>query len=354
MNINSSQPSIQFGPEIWNLQNQGGISRYFYNLITNLDKLQLNISLAETRENSDSTYLTNLKEHLTKRFNSSDFDIYHATYFNSSNLMESRKRKCLNVLTVYDLISELFPERRSIFSFRESEKSRAIKLADHIICISETTKKDLINYYNLDESQISVTYLATDFSRFLSQNLPLLSYPSSFLLYVGKRGGYKNFASLLQAFAITKFFKRSFILVCFGGGVFTKSETNMLDELGMTQSVFHTTGDDEYLASHYLNAFALIYPSLYEGFGLPPLEAMSLGCPVLTANAGSLPEICQDAAVFFNPTSISDISSKLELLYDSSKLRAAKIDLGFNRSKDFSWLRTATQTAEIYKKLLQK
>ena len=123
---------------------------------------------------------------------------------------------------------------------------------------------------------------------------------------MGNRGGYKNFSTLLQAYGNSPIL-REFELIAFGGHPLLPDEKNQITQLGITDKVRFTSGSDQELAARYRAATAFIFPSTYEGFGLPPLEAMSHGCPVVCSNGGSIPEVVGDAGVYFDPNSAEEL-----------------------------------------------
>lgn len=365
---------------IFQLQQYGGISRYFYELITRLsakEDVDINLfqgfhvnkyGLSEHKHNFESywSYKWKYKKLDTKYMSyifaipnkvlfdniymhSTNFDIYHPTYY-MKGLKQNRKTP--TVITVYDMIHELYPDQ-----FRDSEttikaKNRAISIADTIIAISENTKKDLIKIYNIPESKIKVVYLANSLQSSspltldgLKQNYKL---KRPYLLYVGDRRGYKNFKALLDSY-MNKFSKY-FDLVCFGG---QKIEYDGIKSIPVKikNSIFQLNGSDDLLASLYKHAFCFVYPSFYEGFGIPPLEAMSMGCPVIASNASSIPEVVGDAAILFDPHSKDELVDAIGSLYNESK-RNDIIKRGFEQEKKFSWDKMANETLDIYKSII--
>ena len=358
--------NIFFGPEIWPLQSQGGISRYNAELIKGMSSINQNTFafLPENRNQfidlvpDQSKILTNqtktsdLIETALKKIKKENHNsIYHATYFGNTELKLWQRAGFKTVITVHDLISEKFPEKKILIRPRINLKQKAIRLADHIICISQTTKIDLINYYDIDENKISVVYHGSDLreseSEFIHQ-----AEKGKFLLYVGKRGGYKNFDSFLKAFAKSDQLKNSFKIIAFGGGNFTERELEFLNELGIRNSVLQLSGNDKELIQLYSTAFAFVYPSLYEGFGLPPIEAMQYGCPVLASDRGSIPEICNDAAIYFDPTSIDSMVLVMEESLKEIELLDRKRALGYINAKKYTWQKTTLETADVYINLL--
>ena len=174
-----------------------------------------------------------------------------------------------------------------------------------------------------------------------------------FFLFVGSRKRYKNFSLLLKSYSLDEKIKKNFDVVCFGGGKLIREEINNIKDLEIDVSSIHQIeGSDEVLSSLYSSAEALIYPSKYEGFGLPILEAMSFGCPVLSSNTSSLPEVYGDAALNFSPTSPDELLNCITKIINDNELKDTYIKKGYAREKIFSWKKCAIQTNEIYQKFI--
>ncbi len=174
-----------------------------------------------------------------------------------------------------------------------------------------------------------------------------------YLLYVGRRNGYKNFAATLKAVASRPALQDSFDIVAFGGGPFDPHEKSMIGSLGFDpNSVRQIEGDDQVLGAFYSDATALVYPSLYEGFGLPTLEAMAHNCPVVTSNTSSMPEVVGPAGEYFDPTDIDAQAEAINRAVFDSERREKLISKGKRRLDQFSWLQCATKTCEVYRALL--
>lgn len=255
------------------------------------------------------------------------------------------------IVTVHDMIHELFPESFEANDAARFKKAAAVNRADHVICVSENTKQDLIRLLGVDPAKTSVVH----------HGYELLAAPSGmrrceepYILYVGSRGGYKNFDRLLQAYAASPPIQEKFQLVAFGGGTLTRREQTRIQELGGGRwQVRHFSGGDEVLADLYDSAHVFVYPSLYEGFGIPPLEAMSVGCPVLCSDQSSLPEVVGDAAGFFDPESVDSIVAELTRALFDSAYRQGLIDKGMRRCQKFSWQRCAQETLAVYRGVLE-
>ena len=253
---------------------------------------------------------------------------------------------------IYEKFSYLFSEREKNFSLI---KARAIKQADHIICISHKTKKDLVEILNIEPKKVSVIYLGYSFKLENPVSIHALTndLQHPYILYVGTRGAYKNFDCLLKAYASRSALNKNFKLVCLGAKSFSSDELNKIQELGLSKDqVNYVSGDNQTLAQLYKQASVFVYPSLYEGFGMPPLEAMSFDCPVACSNTGSLPEIVGNAAEFFDPYEVDSIADALEKVLFSSEKAKNLVELGRERIKQFSWETCAKQTSLIYSSLL--
>lgn len=274
-------------------------------------------------------------------------DILHETYYSRSTVAP---KKTAVVVTVHDMIHELFPESFSRWDKTRKEKASAVRRADHVICVSENTRRDLVALLNVDPDKTSVVHHGYEL---LAGPTGLRHFREPFLLYVGGRGGYKNFDLLLQAYARTPRLYENFCLLAFGGGPLTRHEKYRINELSKGRwTVRQVGGDDALLADLYESAVAFVYPSLYEGFGIPPLEAMSLGCPVVCSNTSSIPEVVGGAALQFDPCQVDSIADALEAVSFDGGLRERLRQRGYGRISTFSWSRCAQETLNVYRKLL--
>ena len=172
------------------------------------------------------------------------------------------------------------------------------------------------------------------------------------MLFVGSRHGYKNFENFIKAFSSSEFLRENLRIIFFGGEKPGKYEFDLLNKSNLKKDQIYFFDDKNYNLSYlYSNVLALIYPSLYEGFGIPVLEAMSHGCPVISSFGGALKEIGGEGIPYFDPLSVDDISSKIEHTLNSKKLLENISEYGIKRSKDFSWKKCAQQTLDGYKEL---
>ncbi len=364
---------ITFDHQIFYLQKYGGISRYFSELAREIGlhpnlhvkinaPLSKNYYLKKLRSDSGGTQCSRVVDfrgrgRLQKALAkvnyawSSRADIIHETYYSPVGYGYGRSR----IITVYDMIHELFPSNFSPSDTTSTSKKIAVNRADHIICISHATKNDLIKLMNINPRKISVVHLATSVGARITDksNHSVEMNRKPFFLYVGTRRGYKNFARVCSALSNSRKLKTSFQLVAFGGGDFDRYEKGFLENLNLTGIVKHVDGDDFLLEKFYSEAVALIYPSLYEGFGLPPLEAMNLGCPVICSQTSSIPEVVGDAGLYFDPYSTEDIKSAMEKVATSESTRSNIVAKGFAQRKRFSWEKCAQQTLSVYTDALE-
>lgn len=279
-------------------------------------------------------------------------DIVHETYYSKDAFAPAGARL---VITVYDMISERFPAEFAGSQFTDAKRF-AISRADHVLCISESTRRDLIELFGIRAERTSVVYLGYD--EFVpaaadSGGAPIQEGLRPYLLYVGSRGGYKNFSALLRAFASSTYLRDGFSILCFGGGPLVTEERDLIRELGLSEMhVRQVGGDDAMLGAMYMGAAAFVYPSLYEGFGIPPLEAMSLGCPVICSNATSVPEVVGDAGEYFDPADPEAIRDAVERVLQSKDRRSELVTKGHARRALFSWERCARETLDVYRSIL--
>lgn len=341
--------NIIYDNTIYSLQRYGGVSRYFSELIkrikgyndVNVDIFK-NLDVLPARLSRINEVLLNYKLFRHKG------GLYHPTYYSS---FVKKRKGVKTIVTVYDMIHELYLYKFKRFDSDIDVKKRSILNADHIICISAATRKDLMKIYNIKEEDASVIYLGVS----LDDGGPGTSVFNKprrpYILHVGKRGYYKNFNTLLSAFNALGL-KKDFDLVCFGGERFSEEEIAEFKRFGMDDSVRYAEGDDRLLKDYYKNACIFIYPSLYEGFGFPLLEAMSNDCMVIASNGGSIPEVAGDAAMFFSPDKVDELCSCIKQVVNDSRLKDEYIKRGKERIRLFSWDKTAEETYNLYKKVL--
>lgn len=373
---------IAYDPQIFGAQTYGGISRYFCEIASRIAMMP-GADVSITAPMYINNYISNLPNNIISgfrapnmdcfqrssgknypqlairslgmlmgdlmlRFNSPD--IIHETYFSPYRL---GSRNLPRVTTIHDMIHEKFPKSSSYATKISQYKACAVKRADHVICVSESTKNDVIEILGLEKSKISVIHHGFSLINQSENNANInLNTDKPYLLYVGNRSGHKNFLGLVEAYESCPNIKNNLDLICFGGGFFNDKEINFMRELGFIDGrIRHIAGNDQLLAKLYENATAFIYPSLYEGFGIPPLEAMSHNCPVICSNTSSIPEVVGDAGEYFDPHNRESMLGAIERVVESSDYRKLLISKGRKRLKNFSWDNCALRTFDIYRKL---
>ena len=358
---------VAFDPQIFVLQRHGGVSRYFVELHKSLVQNELINSqiIAPIHFNA---YLRDLPGHngiyipkstdflnfnelirsinfkLSERiFNTQQPDVLHETFYGDRASWQGSYR---TITTIHDLTRE----RLNVDSRKIERKARAVARADGIISVSKNTTTDLFEFYEVPESKVRTIYVGvSDFFRVRNEETKaLVQQEVPFLLFVGHRGGYKNWRALIKAISSSSFLKNNFKLFCFGGNPFSAEEKNLLHELELVNQVHFLQGDDKLLRSIYQNAVCMVYPSLYEGFGSPVIEAMASGCPVFTSNSSALVESGGHAAEYFSPESVDSIIATLEKGLSSENSLNAMAEKGLVHSQNFTWEKTARETLDFY------
>ncbi len=358
---------ISYDHQIFSSQEYGGISRYFVELATRIAQREdCDVTIAapmyfnkylrtSAALNIDGIYIPRipktaglvrvLDELLVSRLlRSNKPDIVHETYYCGRRLAP---KNAAIIVTIHDMIYEKFPGYFPKHDKTSDHKRAAVARADHVICVSENTRRDLIDIFGVDKKKISVVhhgFSSTDMHG-MGGARPI---PEPYILYVGTRSGYKNFDRLLSAYSSSNYLRRTYKLVCFGGGAFSQAEMHKIAALGLSSRVVHKAGDDDALVNAYRGATAFVYPSLYEGFGIPLLEAMASKCAVICSKGSSFPEVCGDAAEYFDAGDVESIRFSLEKVLMSDSLLDLNVMKGTRRVQGFSWERCASETASIY------
>jgi glycosyltransferase involved in cell wall biosynthesis len=291
----------------------------------------------------------------------SDIDIYHVTYTVMPAPRRSRHTKL--VVTIYDLAFARYPETLPEWGslrYLSSCLARQVEEADRIITISESTKRDLMLMLGAPAEKIDVIYPGTDLQAPKPDSAALpqfeaLRLPPRYVLCVGTWEPRKNLPRLLQAWHQLRHKLRErdvYLCLCGGKGWKYEEIERTINDLGLKDSVLSLGYVPRELLPHlYANALMFVYPSLYEGFGLPVLEAMSCGTPVITSRASSLPEAAGDAALLIDPESVEAIASAIEVLLGDEELRAQMTAKGFAHARNFSWRSAARETLAVYDSL---
>jgi glycosyltransferase involved in cell wall biosynthesis len=278
-----------------------------------------------------------------KQLKKQKFDIFEPTFF-ASYFLPYLKGKPF-VLTVHDMI----PEIMGVDEPQAQQKKLLCPLAAHIHVPSQNTKNDLVNIFNIDPNKVTVTPHGSP--SFLTTQQPS-PYPFPYLLYVGARWSYKDFAPFVEECAIIIRKYHDLRVVC-TGSPYTQEEKRLLDDHGLTQNFLQTYANEVVLQALYQNVVAFIYPSAYEGFGIPILEAFVCGCPVFLNNACCFPEVCGDAAIYFDINRRGDLAEHLEAFLQAPEQdRTNMIARGRERAKLFSWEESARKLKQVYDSIL--
>jgi glycosyltransferase involved in cell wall biosynthesis len=357
------QPSVFIDASICIVQRNGGINRVLHELLQRLPAfgIPVHVQAPETGGlpvSSGSLYgfprsqPMRLAWHMAshRRFRRSGADVYLGTYY------DPRPRNCLtSVVLVYDMIHELMPvvsqrwprswvDGVSLRRFLR-RKRQAVVSADYVIAISQHTRRDLLRLYpELSPAKVSVHYLAA--SPTFSLGSAQKAASDRYILFVGRRDGYKNFRSLLAAFAGCAPLYEAFELRVVSSNPWTDEELALLGP-ARDRIILMSCVDDVELAELYRGATVFVYPSLYEGFGLPILEAMACGTPVICCRRASIPEVAGDAVEYFDPERPGDLSRALQEVCFSEPYQARLHHAGLARCTLFSWDRFATGLVDV-------
>ena len=373
--------NVVYDYQAFALQRYGGVSRYFAELIMRLrgeEKVAPHLPLRY----ADNAYLERIlgidvpsvwyryRSHgarwlhtLSNRPNQQvalstlselDNPVFHPTYFDPYVLSAPECQVVPLVVTVHDMIHELF-EDCILDPQTAMKKKRLVERADAIVVPSHATKNDLERRYPVSRGKVTVIpHGASLLGRAEKKELPQ-GRSRCVILYVGGRGGYKNFETLLNAFALlhaeSNFDNNGVLLRCIGGSPFSADELRRFSQLGVADRIDRCVVSDEDLASEYAHATAFVLPSRYEGFGLPVLEAMTCGTPCVLSTTAALQEVGGDAALYFDPDDPKMLMKHLIRLLSDSACAQELSRKGSSRAEGFTWERSADQHAALYQSL---
>ena len=356
--------------QTFSMQYYGGISRYFANIQNAIDlrhDIKSEISILRSNNHYIKNYPAPLnnafgklllskqgrcfkwnREYSKYKIKKNDYDVLHPTYYTPYFLKYTSKPY---VVTVHDMIHEMYPEYFDTADIFVKYKRLCVEQAAHIIAISQSTKEDLINILGVEESRISVVHHVYTKQLSLASSAQHTSEKNEYLLFVGDRRGYKNFPKLITA--LVPLFKKnsSLKLICAGGGAFQSAEAEMLLRAKVQSQVIQINASDEELSALYQGALAFVYPSLYEGFGLPILEAFQNDCPILAANNKCFTEIGGDAVSYFDPTNDESILTAIEQLIFNEARKKELIEKGRIQLLKFPMELCMDKTINIYKSI---
>lgn len=355
--------SVCYDYQIMLAQKFGGISRYIYEISTRLPEFGVDVSLrclhnhnyyfAERLGLNDTSKLPKILRlaelgtfhYLNKLMRFADlhlknYDIFHPTYYYAS-----KPPKGKFIVTVHDMTHELYDGIYPVNKRVIEAKKKIIPQADRIIAVSENTKRDILRYFpEINSDKISVIYHGASMPVTESKGSP---FGYDYVLFVGNRQMYKNFSRFTEAMKMLMSERKDVHVFCAGGGNFTDDEVR---EFGEFSGRFHQEGlSDERLTEAYGGALCFVFPSEYEGFGIPILEAFACNCPVVCADSSSLPEVAGESAVYFDALNAADMAEKIRSVIESEELRRKLKESGRERLKLFDWDRAASETLECYR-----
>ena len=357
---------IVFDNIIFSLQKSGGISVYWYEVINRiLKQSRVSSFFIEDKENSINIFRSNLKiEAINKLKNKvylfnylhrfreinlqlrNDSFIFHSSYYRTLSKGIKKKNNIIEVVTVHDFIYERYVNglKKWVHLW---QKKKAIKAADVIICISENTKNDLIHFYpKFSKKDIRVIYNGVSDNYYVINQPKIEFFDKPYFLFVGSRAKYKNFDFAVKAVSLDN----EYILKIVGSKL-SKNELLLLDLYLFGRWQLLDNVDNIQLNILYNHAFALIYPSSYEGFGIPILESMKAGCPFIALNGSAITEVAGNAGFLMNKLSLIEFKMGVDLIKTN---REKLISLGLIQANLFSWDKCFAEILEIYKEIDKK
>ncbi|WP_395616637.1 glycosyltransferase family 4 protein [Aquirufa sp.] len=337
---------------IFSLQKFGGISMYFKNVIKNIrhiDDKKLKV-IGYNNESQSDLIDEILDRRVLEQYRDIDFKINNqSAILHSSYYRISKEKNFINVVSVYDFLYEKFESNLFKKSVHKFQKNHAISNAHSVICISESTKADFLEFYpKFNEQNVYVTHLSHSKEFKVSSEFKLSDkFNRPYVIFVGMRSKHKNFDICVKALAGLN----DVNLIIIGGGQFSKEEYVLLNRNLKNRFEHKLNISSEELSIYYQNAICLLYPSIYEGFGIPILEAMASGCPVISTNSSSIPEVSNNSAILLDDPCQGSVKEAIKfLLTEQNNLKY--IQLGLDNVKRFSWEKTALKTLDIYNNLL--
>ena len=353
--------------------NSSGIGVYLKNILPEIAKEFNLILLGSSKELAPFSWtkglqiieftpkIYSIKEQLSYPFIVPKTDLFWCPHFNAP-LLPIRAKKILT--TIYD-VNHLANRNTMSFvkwTYAKLLYNSAVSKSKGIITISEFSKSELLKFTRVNEKKINIIYCGVDYNIFadIESKNSQINVPKQYILYVGNIKPHKNLITLLKAYEeLSEAIKANYKLVILGkkdGFITPDLEIfQFIEENNLMKDIFFTGYiADEMVPSLYQKASLFVFPSLYEGFGLPILEAMASGVPVLSSNATSLPEVGGDAVVYFNPMDYTELAHQIHTFLTDANLRETYVVKGKQQAKIFSWKPAGQQHIEVIKKLKMK
>lgn len=343
---------------VFYIQKRGGISVVWQEIISRiLRERNVNVKFLEygktinvfrTGLDIDNTKIINrsgvfffIKRYLNPKYKSNEKFIFHSSYYRTCG-----NKNAINIVTVHDFTYEMFYPflKRVLHGW---QKRRAIRKSDYVVCVSENTKNDCMKYIkDLDESKVKVIYNGVSERYFPIKDKESLQLPfplQSYILFVGDRSHYKNFDLVVE------FWKCSNYNLVIVGSPLNRYEEMLFKNLRHgNKYVILTDIPNDRLNEIYNGAFCMIYPSKYEGFGIPILEAQKAGCPVIAHDASSIPEIMGYDDLLLHELTSNEIQEKIQIIENQDN-RDKLVELGVKKAQYFTWDRTYSQLMKLYR-----
>ncbi len=361
---------VLYDNEIFLIQKYGGATRYFYELIKRLPALKTEVLLYMGKfineygleeyskrfvvfsgrkiKHIPRTKLISIKlqKPLFERFAGKQvFDVLHQTYYADIKVKQKIKR----VITIHDFTHEKLSSNFSSLDKTAELKKLAVEKSDGIICVSESTMNDLLERYDTKGKKVKVIYHGNSLKYDVKEERII---KDKYLLYVGDRRSYKNFGIIIELFEMNQVLRNEYKLVCCGGGKFTKNEMEQMTKSNVTNNFIQIEARDRKIANLYFYATVFVYPSKYEGFGIPMIEAMYNECPIVASNVSSLPEVGGESALYFNPDSVEELNEKINMILENIDVVHKLKSFGKEREKIFSWDKCAKETNNFYEEVM--
>jgi len=361
---------LLFDHHIFSWQQFGGVSKYFVKLIEHLraENVECSLPYMITNNYYIQSLTANYNRHWPIRgsyfaieslnklstlrvLRKNKFDIFHPT--STSNYFSSYIRTKPYVVTAHDLTIELFPQYfKPWFANRTvNERKLNYQHASRIIAISENTKNDLVRFYQIDPAKIDIIYHGYSYDQEAKEPVKNFDVDNGYVLYVGSRQEYKNFNNFISAISGIDC---NVSIICAGGGEFTDAERKIISGAGLQGRIYQYDVNNRELSHLYKHALLFVYPSLYEGFGMPILEAFANQCPVALSDIPVFHEIAGKGAKYFDPYNADSIRRCMECMLTSRAETNSIREQGLASLKHFGWDVTASKTIRTYKKVMEE